>query len=56
MAQKQFIPKIGRVTGQIYQGKLEPRELMGTLKYFEEKGTQELPNIPDCTERVQVPH
>lgn len=50
MAQKQFIPKIRRVTGQIYQGKLEPCKLMGTLKYFEEKGTQELPNIPDYRE------
>lgn len=52
MAQKQLIPKIRRVTGQIYQ----PCELMGALKYFEEKGTQELTNIPDYTERVQVAH
>lgn len=48
--------KIRIATGQIYQGKLESRELMGALKYFEGKGTQEFTNIPDYTERVQVPH
>lgn len=48
--------KIRSATGQIYQSKLEPLELMGALKYFEGKGTQEFTNILDCTERVQVPH